>query len=577
MTRSIFKTAFRPIFQPAFRHSAFLGLSATAALVACVSVEQTDSEEIASGNIVVSTDITGLSPEAGRIKQHIAFLADDQLEGREAGTRGYDLAATYVAEQYDAIGLTPGGEDESWMQNVRLRSIKADLEKSEMTVSRDDKTTTLTHIEDFLGGGSAQDTETDVTAGLVFAGYGLVAPEFGVNDYAGLDVEGKIVVILGGTPQGVFPSEEGAHFGGTKNSIAEEQGAVGVITVYSPQLSQRFPWQRVSRGAGRTQVTWVQKDGNTFSTAPGIKATAFMNPEATEILFEGAEKSYADVLEAAAEEGSQPKGFDLTGEVTLKSARSFSDLSSSNVAGVIEGSDPELKDEYVVLTAHLDHIGISESDDPEADVINNGALDNASGVATMIEVARRMVKDKENGKGPRRSVIFLALTAEEKGLIGAQYYAYNPTVPQEDIVANVNLDMALLLYHFEDLIAFGADHSSLGPIVEKAAAEMDVVLIEDPMPEQSIFTRSDHYRFVQQGIPSVFLWPGYANGGEEIIKNFLANEYHSPADQLDLPIDYEQGVRFANLNHLVATAIANDDVRPTWNEGDFFGNLYGKK
>lgn len=518
-----------------------------------------------------------LSPEATRIKAHITYLADDRLEGREAGEPGYELAVDYIEKQFTALGLVPGGDNGTWRQEVPLRSFKLDREKAKMSLVRDGKTTKLEFLDDYLVRSPRRQASSDVSAELVFVGYGLIAPDYDINDYAGLDVEGKIVVALGGIPQGIFPSEQAAHFGNAKAEIAASQGAVGYVTVYSEALKKRYPWRRAKRSVDRTGVTWVQKNGQAFSATPNIVLTAFMNPKATDILFEGAQMSYADVLAASAKKGDRPKGFPLKGRLNLQGGAIFDDALSYNVAGVLAGSDPDLKDEYVVLTAHLDHIGLTKNIDPDADKVNNGAMDNASGVATLLEVARRMSGEAKQGKGPRRSIIFLMVTAEEKGLIGSQYFAKNPTVPEQALVANVNLDMALLLYSFSDVIAFGADHSSLGPLVGAAVAEMGVALIEDPLPEQSIFTRSDHYSFVQQGIPAVFLWPGFGNGGEEIIQDFLKTHYHSPSDDLNLPIDYEQGARFARLNYLVASAIADGEDRPTWNKDDFFGNLYGRK
>jgi Zn-dependent M28 family amino/carboxypeptidase len=249
-------------------------------------------------------------------------------------------------------------------------------------------------------------------------------------------------------------------------------------------------------------------------------------------------------------------------------------VTSPNVVAILPGSDPKLKDEYVVLSAHLDHIGISPAkpgDPADKDRINNGALDNGAGIATMLEVARAMAQSPNK---PRRSIVFLASTGEEKGLLGADYYARHPTVPGKQIVGNVDLDMPLLLYPFTDVIAFGADHSTLGPIVAKAVAPMGIKLAADPMPQETIFVRSDHYMFVKQGVPAVFLATGYANGGEKAWGEFLSGAYHHPGDDMTQKIDWDAGARFAEANYRIARVMTDSDTPPQWYKADFFGDLF---
>ena len=242
--------------------------------------------------------------------------------------------------------------------------------------------------------------------------------------------------------------------------------------------------------------------------------------------------------------------------------------------GIMPGADPKLETQVVILSAHLDHIGISKpkpDDTPETDKINNGALDNASGIATMLEVARAFAASPDK---PRRTLVFLASTAEEKGLLGADYYAQNPTVPLKSIVADVDLDMPLLLYPFTSVIAFGADHSTVGKVVAEAAAPMGIALEADPMPQEGIFTRSDHYQFVKQGVPAVFLATGFANGGGAQWEKFLSGNYHHPGDDLNQPIDWKAGARFAEVNYRITRALADDPLPPLWYKGDFFGDAF---
>jgi Zn-dependent M28 family amino/carboxypeptidase len=247
-------------------------------------------------------------------------------------------------------------------------------------------------------------------------------------------------------------------------------------------------------------------------------------------------------------------------------------IHSENVAGLIEGSDPKLKDEVVVLSAHLDHIGVTPPVD--GDSINNGALDNAAGVATTLEVARAF---QESGQKPRRSILFLTVTGEEKGLLGAEYFAHNPTVGRGSLVANVDLDMPILFYDFTDVIAFGSDRSGVGPAVRKAAGRMGVALSPDPLPEEGLFTRSDHFRFVEVGVPAVFLMTGFQNGGEAKFRGFLATCYHRPCDDVSQPIDYAVGAKFARLNYEITRELADAEARPLWVKGDFFGTKFAPK
>ena len=266
--------------------------------------------------------------------------------------------------------------------------------------------------------------------------------------------------------------------------------------------------------------------------------------------------------------GGKTPTFDLPFTVTITQKSEIDSVTSSNVMGMIEGSDPDLKHEVIVLCAHLDHIGVSTTD--EEDVINNGALDNAAGIATLLEAARML---KANTP-PRRSVMFLAVTAEEKGLLGSQYFAKNPTIPKENIVGNVNLDMPVLTYDFNDLIVFGGTRSTLSSAISEAASQMGLVVAPDPMPEQGIFTRSDHFRFVEEGVPSVMLATGFGNGGADAWADHFAQHYHRPSDDMFNNIDFKAAAKFSELKTRIAFTLANADERPLWNKGDFFAEQF---
>ena len=498
------------------------------------------------------------TPEAFR--SHVVVLADDLLEGRDAGTRGYDIAARYVATRLAAAGLKPAGADGGWYQQVPF--VRAALGDAPARVTIGDKA--FANGEAVLIRPHAAEPSQTVTAPVVFAGYGLEAPGQGFDDYKGLDVRGKWVAVLSGYPEGT-PSEVGAHLNVEKARAAERHGAIGIITLLTRQDLQRRPWARRTEAMREPALGWVQTDGTPYSAAPGIRGAATFDVAAGQALFAGAPKSFDAVLNEAAKKGAKPKGFTLRAPVRLERQTVAERITSPNVVAVLPGSDPALANEYVLMMAHLDHVGVNPAKQPDG--LYNGAMDNATGTATLLEVARAMAASPDR---PRRSILFAAVTAEEKGLLGAEYLAKHPVVGNGKVVGVVNLDMPVLLYPFSDVIAFGANHSTLGPIVERAAAGMNVKLSPDPLPGEGLFTRSDHYKFVREGVPSVFLMTGFAGEGEAKFKDFLATHYHQPSDDLKLPIDWQAGARFAEINYRIAREIANSDQAPRWNADSFF-------
>lgn len=513
-----------------------------------------------------------LSRSAANVKAHVEFLASDLLQGREAGSPGYDIAANYVASQFAQLGLTPAGDKGTYFQTVPLVAFRA-ADKGEFVVKgRDGKAIPLVFGEEVLVGRNAGPQDHRVSAPLVFAGYGVVAPEKKHDDYKGLNVKGKIVVVLSGGPAG-FQTEERAYYGNarTKREAAAKAGAVGVIFLSTPKDELRRPFAEGARAWQAWAMTWRKPDGTSFDVAPGTPGLGSVSVKGAEKLFAGAPKTYAQVIAAADKpKGAVPRFALATSmDVTLRAESKV--VQSANVAGLLEGSDPGLKDELIVLSAHLDHIGITPP--LNGDEINNGALDNAGGIATTLEVARAF---KESGKAPRRSLLFLAVTAEEKGLLGAEYFARNPTTSGA-MVANVNLDMPILTYDFLDVVAFGAERSTLAPAVQKAAQRVGVALSPDPMPEEGLFTRSDHFRFVEVGVPSTFLMTGFQNGGEAKFRGFLKDCYHKPCDDLAQGIDWKAGARFAWINYEITRELADADARPVWNKGDFFGDKFAPK
>lgn len=508
---------------------------------------------------------------AERIRAHVTFLADDLLEGRDTGSRGHEIAARYVAGQFEAFGLKPGSIDGTWYQHVTFQQTSRGPDKGSITISGPAGETRFLHAGDVMVGMNANEPKVDLSAPLVFVGYGLEDKRFLLDDFQGLDVKGKIVVTLRGFPKGL-PSEEGAHLAATKARLAERHGAVGKLTIGTLQSEKARPWAKYVELANDPDFDWVGPDGRVNQEAPGIRARGALHGPAAEAVFAGGTRDLRAIRKEADKPRGVPRGFALKTRVKIQVESRGQRLSSPNVIGVVPGSDPTLAAQYVILSAHLDHLAMkaASQSDPNADLINNGALDNAAGVATMLEVARAAAAAPVK---PKRSILFLASTAEEKGLLGADYFARHPTVPITEIVGDVDLDMPLLLYPFTDVVAFGADHSSFGKLVAQAVAPMNIKLSPDPMPEQGVFTRSDHYMFVKQGVPAVFLVTGFANGGEKAWREFLQGTYHSPKDDLAQKIDWDSAARFAEANYRITRAMA-DGERPLWIEGDYFGDTF---
>ena len=517
--------------------------------------------------------------EIGRekIESHLTFLASDEMQGRMTGTPEYDEAAAYVANQFEEMGLEPGGEDGGWFQAVPMLARRIDVDSATVVFHQDGQEKAQRWQEDFVMGGDVVREETDVTAEVVFVGFGVHAPDMNYSDYDGIDIEGKIIAAFGGAPD-TFPHNERAYYssGLTKAEEAVSRGAIGWIGLRSRTDQERYSWKRVSENAGvRPGMSWINLSGDAANYFPEIEGGALLNVPPAEQLFSRSPISFEDALDAA--DAGTPLSTPLGVEVTLARKTAHESITSPNIIGILRGSDPELANEYVVYTAHLDHVGLGVPID--GDTIYNGMYDNAMGSSQLIETARAFAAMPEP---PRRSVVFIALTGEERGLVGSDYFAHYPTLPGDAIVANVNLDMPLFLYPLADIIAFGAEHSSLEGVISEAIAKEDFALTPDPMPEEVIFIRSDQYSFVKQGVPSVFLVPGFTSSdpeieGEALWKGFLQTYYHQPSDDLTRPIDWPSAERFARANVRIGFAIANDDARPTWNVGDFFGEKFGRR
>ena len=500
------------------------------------------------------------------IRSHIAYLADDKLKGRLPGTPEYQVAMDYVIDKFKEYGLEPAGENGTFLQKVKIRTATIKPDGAAMIIKGIHGDVALTDIEECVILPDLNHRSARIEAPVVFAGYGLDVPELDLHDYEGLDIKGKIVIVRQGVPDGL-PSEEGAHLRYRKDEIALAKGAVGLIEVYEPGFGD-FQWRaRYYRQSGKTGV--ILDGGQGVSLRNGVSATNFVQGIAS---WKGLEKMIKTMgvdseTWAKAQIQEDYSKVEFKGKLALGFDSSFKDWESYNVVAKLEGSHRKLKKEYIVHSAHLDHVGVGRS--IKGDSIYNGAHDNASGVAMTLEIARAMSSLK---KKPKRSILFVMVTAEEKGLLGSFYFASQPTVPKQQIVANINLDMPAIVAPMQAVIAFGAGHSSLNVPTQKASKHLGLEMVPDPQPDQVIFIRSDQYSFVLQGIPAIYLDNGRklpASKAEH--DDFIKNHYHQPSDELiEERFDWPSCQKFTQLNFLVSLQVGKEKEAPKWRAGSIF-------
>jgi Peptidase family M28/PA domain len=519
---------------------------------------------------------------AAGLRAHMGFLADDVLEGRATASRGMQVAAAYLAARFAELGLEPAGDGGSYLQRVPLHRAWAVPAGSALRVVRARTATQLAYLEDFAWSPSFTATDELVEASLVVVGYGVTAPELGYDDYAGVDVRGKVVLLVRGAPA-VFSHDQRAYYsssvGKLENAVAH--GAVGVLLVRDPTEPAQpvGRWQRLARGAAASGAMTWDDQGEPADDLPGLRLHAVLSDAGAKRLLASAHGRFRRALAKAAR--GKAASFATRTVIRARQRSRHESAECVNVAALLPGSDTALAAQHVVYSAHLDHLGLlpSEGAAADADLVHNGAYDNASGIAALLEIAKAFAAAP---RAPRRSVLFLAVTGEEKGLQGAKYFLAHPTVPRSGLIANFNLDMFLMLFPVRDLVAFGAEHSTLRGAVERASARTGFAVSPDPYPEEVIFVRSDQYAFVRAGVPAVFLVAGFQSGdpaidGEKVTREWLADKYHSPQDDLAQPLDLDSGVRFARANFLAGLEVANAATRPEWNPGDFFGVRFGRQ
>ena len=513
---------------------------------------------------------------ASRMRADMEVLAADGMRGREASTQDYARAAGFVAEQFREIGLQPLGDEGTFLQNVEFMETRLVPNSGALTLRSQGRDLTFALGEDFIVTGGYGDADETVTAPLVFAGYGIRAPERNYDDFSGVDVRGKILVVFTGAPPEFGTSERAFYSSATeKYQLARQLGAVGVVTVQTPVDRKRTPWQRVLDTADHPSLRWRETDGTAHEGFAELKGNAALSPQGAAKLFHFVERDL-DRLFVEFFAG-KIKGFDCEATATLTRRSLQNRVSSPNVIGVLRGSAPRLNGQFVLVTAHLDHLGVMSNS--KGDAIYNGAYDNAAGVAVILETARVLAAAPMR---PRRSIIFAAFTAEEQGLRGSDYLARHPPVPIDAIVANLNFDMPYLGFPIADVEGYGIVHSTLEDALNLAAATAGVTVTPDKKPELVRLIRSDQFSFVKRGIPGVNLKPGSISAepsvdGAAMTDAFLADRYHQPSDDLSQPFSERGAETFIRTGLIFALIVANDAGRVEWKPNDFFGERFGRQ
>ncbi len=513
------------------------------------------------------TAATDFTAEGQRWWAHIQFLASDDLEGRDTGSEGHRKAARYVAGEMERYGLAPAGTS-GYFQPVKLNVRQIVEDQSSLALVRNGKTEQLTLGEDAnlsLRGDIQEDTE----AGAVFAGYGLQVPEKNYDDLKGLDVKGKIVVYISGGPASI-PGPLKSHYssGGERWKYLKAAGAVGIAGIQNPK-SMDIPWSRATLARFMPSMSLADPS---LDEAQGLRLAVSINAQHADKFFEGSGHSIAEIL-ADSDDGRPLPHFALPATIRAHVQLKRSQVESPNVAGLLSGTDPKLKDEYVALSAHLDHVGVGRP--VNGDSIYNGAMDDGSGIASILEIGRMLHESKTRLK---RSVLIVAVTGEEKGELGSLYFAAHPTVPGKNIVADINLDMFLPLHPLHYIEVQGLGESSLGSDIRAVAEAAGVQVQADKEPQRNLFIRSDQYSFIRHGVPALAFKFGYLPGSpeEKLHKDWLTYRYHAPSDDLNQPVDKTAAAEFDDIILHLAERVADAPSRPQWNPDSFFRRFAGE-
>lgn len=503
--------------------------------------------------------------------EHVRVLADDTMEGRETGSMGLRKAEAYAVERLKGYGLEPAGTD-GYYQPIKFVERSIDEKNSAAALAENGKETPLVLGEDAYFSTRVEGTDEEVSAPLVFAGNGLKVPENNLDDFSGLDLHGKIVVYLSGSPSEI-PGPLAAHYGSVAErwKVLREAGAIGLIIIPNP-ASMDIPWSRMS--LNRTHPSMDLADPE-FNEIAGLKLALIFNPAGAEKLFAGSGHTFAEIAALGKERKALPH-FPLAVSLKARAAIQRKEIESANIVAKLPGLDPKLKNEYVVLSAHIDHVGIGE---PIAnDRIYNGAMDDGSGSALLLDMADSLLHADHTKTGKvrpeklRRSVLFVFFTAEEKGLLGSKYFAAHPTVDPKTIVADINTDMFLPVIPLKVLRVQGLHDSTLGDRAAEIARTLGVKPVPDPEPLRNLFIRSDQYNFIRHGIPSVimdvFAEPGTPEA--KTLKDWLTYRYHAPSDDVNQPVDLHAAALYEEIVRRLLVETAIDSARPEWHRDSFF-------
>jgi Zn-dependent M28 family amino/carboxypeptidase len=505
---------------------------------------------------------------AEKLRSHIAILSHDSLEGRAPASRGDKKATDYIVSQFKKFGLDPAGENGTYLQKVPIVGVTVDP-KTTLTIAKGKQRHSLAYSTDFVA--TTETYEPVIALGdveMVFVGYGIVAPEQQWDDYKNVDVRGKILVMMNNDPS----SDDPKFFGGKgrtyygrwtyKYEIAAQKGALGAIVIHTTP-SAGYPYSVI-------QNSWsgIMFDLEETSSASKLKLKAWTTEEATRKYFQLAGFSVDSMMALAEQKTFKPIPLGITLSMTMKTT--IKRLETNNIIGKITGSDPVLKDQYLIFTAHYDHFGVGRP--INGDSIYNGALDNASGTSLMLNLAETFASQKEK---PKRSLLFAAVAAEEQGLLGSKYFANHPTVPAKQIAANINTDVINIIGKTSDTFFQGVDRSSLGNDLAEVAREMNLMVGKDPAPEQGSFYRSDHFSFAKVGIPAMSMGSGRTVVGVDtavvrMMRERGAKNYHQPSDEMYADWNYDGALQQAESVLRLAWRIANIIEMPYWNAGDEF-------
>jgi Zn-dependent M28 family amino/carboxypeptidase len=507
--------------------------------------------------------------DTNRMKTDLNFLASDLLEGRGTGQRGGDVAAAYIAAQFQIAGLKPAGENGTYMQMVPLNGVTAQPESTLKISPASGEAIQLKYLDDFVANPYSQKTEEPINGPLVFVGYGVNAPEFGWNDYAGLDAHGKVVLALVNDP----PSEDPKFFGGKamtyygrwtyKYEEAARQGAAGILLIHNTDMAS-YGWNVVRNSWSGEQAFLANPPGQY-----ALPMAGWIQEDIAKKIAAAAGTDLNTLFDKAKTKGFKPMELPvkIEGNIIAKTRP----LHTQNVIGILEGSDPKLKDEAIVFSAHYDHLGVGVPVD--GDNIYNGALDNASGTAMLIELARVFA---ESSVKPPRSIVFLSVTAEERGLKGSEYYGMHPSIPAKQTMINLNYDGISMLGEATDVVMTGADRTSVFPMVQEITKAMNLKIVPEEHPEAGYYYRSDHFSMARVGVPAFSLDLGNsivgkpADYGEKAYKEYNEKHYHQPSDEVDSKWDYSGAKELARLGVYIGWRVAEIQGTTGWRPGDEF-------